>query len=104
MSITERRSRRVDLNPVLDDMKTQAIESNGGAACGAPITTLQHFCRNMGIAPITAWRMRGKGWLQTVNIAGRPYITAEASAEFVRRATAGEFAKHHPSPTGKASR
>ena len=42
---------------------------------------------------MTAWRWRKRGWLKTVNIAGRPYLTDKALAEFLRRAEAGEFAK-----------
>lgn len=47
---------------------------------------------------MTAWRFEKRGWLNTVNIAGRRYITSEAAADFVRRAQAGEFAKQHPTP------
>jgi len=36
--------------------------------------------------------------LETVNIAGRQYITDSAIAEFKRRAQAGEFAKEHKAP------
>lgn len=42
--------------------------------------------------------MRRKGWLVTTNICGRLYLTAEAIAEFTRRAEAGEFAKIHVAP------
>lgn len=64
----------------------------------APIVALHHFCRAAGFTPITAWRMRKKGWLSTINIAGRQYVTAEAIAEFKRRAVAGEFAQDHKTP------
>jgi len=72
-------------------MKTKDVSCNAGGE--APIKSLQSFCREIGVAPITAWRYRKRGWLQTVNIAGRQYLTAEAAAEFKRRALAGEFAK-----------
>lgn len=65
------------------------------------ITSLQNFCRNAGISPVTAWRMRRKGWLKTVNICGRQYVTDESASEFVRRAESGEFAKSHPTPKRK---
>ncbi len=42
---------------------------------------------------MTAWRFRRRGWLTTVNICGRVYVTEEACRDFVRRAEAGEFAK-----------
>jgi len=41
----------------------------------------------------TAWRMRRKGWLKTINIAGKPYLTLDAIQEFERRAVAGEFSQ-----------
>ena len=47
---------------------------------------------------MTAWRWRKRGWLETVNIAGRPYLTDKALAEFLRRAEASEFAKKHKTP------
>ena len=63
-----------------------------------PIVALSAFCRAAGISPITSWRFRKRGWLTTVNIAGRQYCTSEAIAEFKRRAEAGEFARKHTVP------
>lgn len=62
------------------------------------LRSLQAFIAGVGISPVTAWRFEKRGWLKTVNIAGRRYITAEAEAEFASRAAAGEFAKHHKTP------
>jgi hypothetical protein len=64
-----------------------------------PFQALQVFCERVGISSVTAWRMRERGWLQTVNISGRQYVTCEAVAEFKRRASAGEFARVHAVPT-----
>lgn len=58
----------------------------------AVLLPLHRWCRLTGIAPITAWRYRKRGWLRTVNICGRVYVTAEAIHAFMRRAEAGEFA------------
>jgi hypothetical protein len=55
--------------------------------------SLHKFCENAGVSRSTGWRWRKNGWLTTVNIAGRPYLTDKALAEFMRRAEAGEFAK-----------
>lgn len=55
--------------------------------------SLSRWCRSAGIAPVTAWRFRKRGWLRTINISGRVYVTAESLNEFVRRAEVGEFAK-----------
>ena len=60
--------------------------------------SLQKFCEGAGISNITAWRWRRNGWLVTVNICGRQYLTDTAISEFVRRAEAGDFAKEHRVP------
>jgi hypothetical protein len=51
----------------------------------------------------TGWRWRKENKIQTINIAGRQYITAEAIAEFLARAQAGEFAKEHKTPSASAA-
>jgi len=58
-----------------------------------PPVALSKWCADGGFTLITAWRWRRRGWLKTVNICGRQYLTAAAIAEFNRRAEAGEFAK-----------
>jgi predicted site-specific integrase-resolvase len=60
---------------------------------GRPILSLRKFCQQAGISDTTAWRWRRNAWLVTVNIAGKPYLTDSALAEFLRRVEAGEFAK-----------
>ena len=72
--------------------------SQNTAPANRPIVSLNKFCQEAGITPVTAWRWRKAGWLSTVNIAGRPYLTGEAVAEFLRRVEAGEFAKEHVVP------
>jgi len=62
------------------------------------IVSLSKFCQEAGITPTTAWRWRRAGWLSTVNISGRQYLTGVAIADFLRRADAGEFAKEHKVP------
>jgi hypothetical protein len=54
---------------------------------------LRKWGRDRGLSPATLWRFRHRGWLSTLNIAGRPYVTAAGVAEFERRAAAGEFAR-----------
>jgi len=63
------------------------------------IVALSHWCRAAGVTPITAWRFRKRGWLKTVNIAGRVYVTDQAVQDFRRRAEAGEFARDHKVPS-----
>jgi predicted site-specific integrase-resolvase len=55
--------------------------------------SLSRFCKQAGISDVTAWRWRRAGWLTTINIAGRQYLTGAALSEFMSRAESGEFAK-----------
>ena len=59
----------------------------------APPVALDKWIADVGINPSTAWQWRKRGWLKTVNIAGRHYLTAAQRVEFVSRAEAGEFAQ-----------
>ena len=68
-----------------------------------PILSLHKFCELAGISDVTAWRWRNNGWLTTVNIAGRPYLTDKALSDFMRRAEAGEFAKEPRVPNRRTS-
>jgi len=77
----------------------QKVRTNLNSA--AAVISLNRWLAQVGITPITAWRWRRKGWLITVNIAGRQYLTQEAIDEFHRRAVAGEFAKEHKVPSRK---
>jgi predicted site-specific integrase-resolvase len=70
-------------------MITQESSSNGSGT----LVALNTWLAQVGVTPITAWRWRRKGWLKTVNIQGRVYLTEAAIADFQKRAEAGEFAK-----------
>jgi predicted site-specific integrase-resolvase len=63
------------------------------------VISLSKWLDSVGITPCTAWRWRKKGWLKTVNICGRQYLTQEAIAEFTARAQRGEFSQVHKAPT-----
>jgi hypothetical protein len=73
-----------------------ARPQNGSQRRG--LVALNKWVRETGITPVTAWRFRKRGWLQTLNIAGRQYIALEEIARFTARAAAGEFAAEHPVP------
>ena len=62
------------------------------------MVSLTRWVSDLGIAPVTAWRWRKRGLLETVNINGRLYLTREAAETFARRAAAGDFAKLHVTP------
>jgi hypothetical protein len=51
----------------------------------------------------TGWRWRKERKVRVINVSGRIYITAEAIAEFINRAQAGEFAKEHKTPSASAA-
>lgn len=77
------------------DMKRQSpIEQSteGLPLTAYPPLTLRQFQRQGGISPVTCWRLRRRGWLRTVVISGRHYVTREAIVDFNERAAAGEFA------------
>ena len=77
-----------------------AIPGSIALAPGA-IISLSQWLQRVGVTACTAWRWRKKGWLETVNIAGRQYLTRKAIEEFQRRASAGEFAQPHKVPSRK---
>ena len=68
--------------------------------CGAMVS-LTKWQEQIGVTSCTAWRWRKKGWLKTINIAGRQYVTQEAMDEFQRRAIAGDFALFQKIPPPK---
>ncbi|MGA3181305.1 MAG: hypothetical protein ABSF38_13265 [Verrucomicrobiota bacterium] len=84
----------------MSDAATISPPPNTGNPPGA-IISLSHWLAQVGVTACTAWRWRKKGWLETVNIAGRQYLTRKAIEEFQRRASAGEFAQPHKVPSRK---
>ena len=79
------------------------VESNGKPYLnpGPTVVSLTRWLEQVGVTPCTAWRWRKKGWLTTINIAGRRYLTQEAIDEFHRRASAGEFSQAPKVPSRK---
>lgn len=57
------------------------------------LESFEKFLRSIGRSRVTGWRWRQRGWIEVVNIAGRPYVTADAVTKFLARAENGEFAK-----------
>jgi hypothetical protein len=73
------------------------INSNSAGA----VICLAKWLEQVGVTPCTGWRWRKRGWLKTVNIAGRQYLTQSAIDEFNRRAAAGEFSQECKVPSRK---
>jgi hypothetical protein len=67
------------------------------------VVSLSKWMEQVGVTACTAWRWRKKGWLTTVNIAGRQYLTQAAIDEFNHRAAAGEFAQAPKVPKRKGA-
>lgn len=74
------------------------VEEQSNRIEPANVVSLSKWLAEVGVTPCTAWRWRKKGWLKTVNICGRQYLTHEAIEEFSRRAVAGEFPQVHRVP------
>lgn len=77
-------------------MQLQTVSSHGSNP--GNLVALNSWLTSLGVQPITAYRWRRKGWLTTVNICGRVYISRHTIADFERRAAAGEFAQKHIAP------
>jgi len=76
---------------------------NTNTSSSPAVISLAAWLKQIGITSVTAWRWRRKGWLTTINICGRQYLTAEAVREFAERAARGEFSQKHTVPTKGAS-
>ena len=75
--------------------------TNNDLQNGRAVVSLHRWMEQVGVVACTVWRWRRKGWLETINIAGRQYLTQTAIDEFHRRAVAGEFAQKHKTPARK---
>src|SRR5260370_38824606 len=51
--------------------------------------------------PATGWRWRQRGWIVTVNICGRVYVSRDEIKRFEERAASGEFSTGLVTPTRK---
>lgn len=84
-----------------------AVESYGmnsfpaATARSSSIVAFENWLEEIDKTPATGWRWRKKGWIKTLNICGRLYVSRAAIAEFEQRAAAGEFAKVHQTPRRK---
>jgi hypothetical protein len=63
-----------------------------------PPIALDKFLEKSGISATTIWRYRRAGWLSTLNICGRHYLTRAEITRFNTRAASGEFAKQSARP------
>jgi hypothetical protein len=64
----------------------------------SPIILFDVFLDSLGVTRATGWRWRRRGWVTTLNISGRVYISRQEINRFEERAAAGEFSKVHKTP------
>ena len=60
---------------------------------GHALVPFNLFLKQNGRSPSSGWRWRKNGWIQTINIGGRLYVSQDEINRFHSRAAAGEFAK-----------
>ena len=63
-----------------------------------PPISLDKFIEQSGLSAVTLSRYGRVGWLNTLNICGRHYLTRAEIARFNLRAAAGEFASEPARP------
>jgi hypothetical protein len=68
-------------------------------APASPIILFGLFLDSLGVTAPTGWRWRKLGWIKTLNIAGRVYVSRDEIDRFQQRAASGEFSKKHVTPT-----
>lgn len=81
----------------INDMKDNVVAQQTLRAPPA-MRSLSLWAEQVGICATTAWRWRKQGWIETINVAGRQYVSDAAIAKFTARAAAGEFAQEHKTP------
>jgi len=78
-------------------------EFNVPQSIASNLVALDQWREQIGKTAATIWRWRRLGWLTTLNINGRVYLTRDEIARFEARAASGEFAKPHKTPNRKAA-
>jgi predicted transcriptional regulator len=63
------------------------------------LLAFDRWLKDIDKTPATGWRWRKLGWIPTINIAGRVYVSREAIAEFEQsrrkyRGALGQWADH----------
>jgi hypothetical protein len=60
--------------------------------------------RDRGISGVTIWRWGKRGWINILNVCGRPYVDLASLAAFDERARKGEFAAPPSGAAGASSK
>lgn len=67
----------------------------------AELIAFDCWLATLGRSTVTGWRWRKRGWITTLNIAGRHYIQREEIDRFTARVKSGEFAQVPTFPAAK---
>jgi hypothetical protein len=67
------------------------------------LLAFDRWLKDIDRTPATGWRWRKLGWIKTINVCGRLYVSRDEINRFETRAAAGEFSKIHATPTRKAA-
>ncbi len=67
------------------------------------LLAFDRWLKDIDKTPATGWRWRKRGWINTVNICGRLYVSRHEISRFEERAAAGEFSKTHKTPKRKGA-
>jgi len=67
----------------------------------SPLVCFNTFLESLGVTQATGWRFRKRGWVRTVNLAGRLYVARSEIERFHQRAASGEFSQIHKTPNQK---
>ena len=65
----------------------------GFADAAGNLVALSAYRKQLGRSKATLWRWRKHGWLETVNVLGKLYLTREVIAAFETKVLSGELAK-----------
>lgn len=65
------------------------------------LLAFDRWLKDIDRTPATGWRWRKRGWIKTINVCGRLYVSRDEINRFETRASAGEFSKTHVTPKHK---
>jgi hypothetical protein len=72
-----------------------------GAATPSRLYPFNRWLKAIDRSRATGWRWRINGYVETVNIRGRVFISRDEIERFESRACAGEFARPSTTPEGR---
>jgi hypothetical protein len=75
-----------------EDVKQSGVNAEPNQA-KSNLLALDAYRKELGRSKATIWRYRQKGWLKTINVLGRLYVSREAVAAFERLINSGDLAK-----------